>query len=1150
MASSSEALTKFLRNKNTSVDDIYETSIKLLSNNNPSFVLPQIERFLLELVADRLSQKNTFTSKFKSNINFWKLINFIWGYCSDNSELVTIRTKIFSKLKVGEIFINIFSEIDDNDQFEDNEFISEFIKFMLNITTCGNISLSQDQNISIIKDLTQALVTHDYPEDLINMTSKVICHIFRIGNTSSVKYDTKHIKEFTTFCIPNILIIIHRKITSTSLKNALEQTIRQSMLRDDMASNILEFTEFFINSPSISILESNEAVFLLELIIPQVKMDTLESIYKLMIESMPLASGELLKQITSMNKTLSTEFLSELVTKEFNTTSPRTVVITEAIKRNADVGIKFSKEIIEYSIKTKNIKLAKSLFDSYILSRNLENFVELWQNYDKDVTTTVCSDEFSDYVSLKLVSLSLTQLINIVQTEVQYYKNNMDVYPIALISICKGLLKGVEGSIQNAVSKTLLQNLEKLSTTLISLLSLEAKYINSLRFYILLLFDIEVITNHTNISKILLDTFVHDEYFYYCYFRTVEQDIELIEPSIQKSFMKYFTKSSHEFRDHIFSRWIMLLNVIFEKEDIQILIDNLFSLDDHQIQSIINYSLAQEQHKIMEAFVNHILKHNKLLFFDSISLYLLKKKQRVIVLNKLTDELINNNENKSKYINILLKLLNFPTFKSNIENNLATLIKFVQNNIENELFSKVIILILQNHINNKELSNNYIINCFKELPKLLQQSTQKSNTLPIAVALVQQTLEQNISLYKEESLNLINNIIGCIFELQSNVSNVELCALLDYVSRIGKFVNNTEKIKELVTQCSVANENDILINQKLFKIVTSLQGSYHTSYLVALYLALGDVNNFEHMSKFIFSLPQEEYIKIWQNISYSAYIDSKSSSHLYINLLSMFILHCEKPKDLLDIQKVFVESISFVASNVTNLDEKNVDSIMNFLNTIKVCASTKNWLFTQYSFELLFALISNFSDFLRTEGISFLTVENFVNITQTLSSFILYQRFRLSQRYHLVVFSFSSLLNLLMSRSEKLDKAGGLAYERLISNLCEPSNTVSLTGNNVEFNGDDNYVSKDMKASNTLSNLKSYLRKHLHILLFSYIKFYLKYMLEISVKKHLDVSMFMILDLFTVGELNIVNKSLDHQGRVVFKALYEDYKKYYKWKEE
>lgn len=136
----------------------------------------------------------------------------------------------------------------------------------------------------------------------------------------------------------------------------------------------------------------------------------------------------------------------------------------------------------------------------------------------------------------------------------------------------------------------------------------------------------------------------------------------------------------------------------------------------------------------------------------------------------------------------------------------------------------------------------------------------------------------------------------------------------------------------------------------------------------------------------------------------------------------------------------------------------------------------------------------------------------------------------------------TSLLKTLLARAHYIRGEGSLAFERLVSNLCEPN------ANNLYVKQTDN-SSKDIEINNALSQIKSAMRKFIPVVIFNYITFYLKYQVDPSIKHELENAIFMMIDLLTLNELNYINRSLDHQSRQVFRNIYEEYKKFYKWNE-
>lgn len=1143
-----EQLTKFLRNRNTPLTEIYSLVQKLLQDDSQLF-LPNAERFILELICDRLSQQNQFTLKFKLDSQFWDMFKLLWERCNASQKLVSMRSKILSNLKFGEILSQLVSDIDEKDLFKNEQYIQSVFKIVDLLIANGKVSFSQAQNLNFVKDLSSHIIDNDYSDETMLSITQIIYKVFKLANSNVSKYDTKHVKEFSTFVLPNLLMIINRKINfDHSTQRDLQSLITLTLFRSDSLPNILENTEFFLNSPSTSKLDSQEFIFLLKLIIPQVKITELEEVYKKIIESNPKHSGPLLKEITSMNKTLSTDFLSSLVERELQANDINLDVISHSIQRNSEVGLKYQKEILNLSLKLQDIDLLIVLFDCFINGREVQAFVDFWSTATHgNEDTILTSNMFIDYTSSKLVALSYVQLSSIVEKYIEEYAKNVDSFPVVLISIAKGLLMGVAGSVANATSKTLIQNLSQLKSKLVSLLTIKGKYSFQLAFYILCLFDLELIKEEIEVNEIFLNSkSENDDYFFYSYFRIVEQDVDLFDVNKSKEFIKYYSKKSNdEFKLRIFNRWLILIDVLFEQDQIDGLISKLFkspSVSENQIIDILSHPLISDQGKVMTAIINFIKSHPKdIKYLNEISLYVYNKNQRSEILDLLLQNVLDSKLDIQDFNSIAIKLLELPTFKSTLEIKFDSLVKLINLSADCKTLD-VISLVFKSHVGHQDSSNEYLSKSFKKLTKGLS----KSPFVHIQLGMILIDATSGFKELAKQRTRLLETILAkCITLLDEDISNKEISSIIGYISKIiQQHKIDESQLKPIIDKLSLIESSEI--KNGLFDLSTNCS-IYDSTYILALYVVLSDTNNYQSLDKYIQSKSSdfESYISIWSNVLYSVTDDIPSATHGYFDILSSLISNCQKPEDSESIQKLHqlvTTSISQIFTSMSKTADFSNELITHVLNSIRQISTSKGWLFSQYSVELSMSFISNLCRYFKTSDT--LDPEMYIQLTQTMSTFVLYQRYRFKQRHHLIVYTFVALLNLLIARSSDLNADCGLAFERLMSNLCEPSNSSVLSNVNT------NEVSKDVAISNALAQLKSNLRKNLHVLLFNYIKFYLQYQIDSDIKSHLDTSIFMILDLFTTTELHYTNKSLDNQGRVVFKKLYEDYQKYYKWKEE
>jgi len=161
----------------------------------------------------------------------------------------------------------------------------------------------------------------------------------------------------------------------------------------------------------------------------------------------------------------------------------------------------------------------------------------------------------------------------------------------------------------------------------------------------------------------------------------------------------------------------------------------------------------------------------------------------------------------------------------------------------------------------------------------------------------------------------------------------------------------------------------------------------------------------------------------------------------------------------------------------------------------------------------------------------------YIQTTKMVSSILLFHRYKLSSRHHMIITTFVSLMEplCLKNHSEMLSssKEAAAAYSRLLTNLCEGS-TKELSKNS-------------LSSSSTL--IKKAMRKHLPVLLLNYVYYNLKFNFHSIVQEELTTGVFSILDVLSQTELQLVSSSLDVPGKSYFKTLYSTYKDHGKWKD-
>ena len=114
---------------------------------------------------------------------------------------------------------------------------------------------------------------------------------------------------------------------------------------------------------------------------------------------------------------------------------------------------------------------------------------------------------------------------------------------------------------------------------------------------------------------------------------------------------------------------------------------------------------------------------------------------------------------------------------------------------------------------------------------------------------------------------------------------------------------------------------------------------------------------------------------------------------------------------------------------------------MQILTSLKDLLTNQSWIFKQNLLEITLVIVKTglqkLNSFANQEQIYILT-------TQIVSHILLYHRFKIATRHHLVLNVMSSLLKYLADGTSKLSSntEAASAYARLLSNLCEPSERV------------------------------------------------------------------------------------------------------------
>ncbi|KAK6363287.1 hypothetical protein TWF730_000727 [Orbilia blumenaviensis] len=236
----------------------------------------------------------------------------------------------------------------------------------------------------------------------------------------------------------------------------------------------------------------------------------------------------------------------------------------------------------------------------------------------------------------------------------------------------------------------------------------------------------------------------------------------------------------------------------------------------------------------------------------------------------------------------------------------------------------------------------------------------------------------------------------------------------------------------------------------------------------------------------------------------------------------------------------------------------NLDSLCTLLNTTSILLKDKGISISQLNIEEILASIAAI---ISSHGPQFdYTAGNtdtvFLPICAIVGGILSGQRFRIKNRHGLIIATLEALMGLLFlprvtgrkksdseihppwlanAKNWTVSKEAGGAYCRLLTMLCDPS-TSSVRMNR----------KSDNLSSATVAARKA-VEPHVPGLLKRYINLNLTHHLTPDIRAALTPGLYAMFDVMQESTLRSLNMSLDNPGRVVFKALYEDWKKFGKW---
>lgn len=236
----------------------------------------------------------------------------------------------------------------------------------------------------------------------------------------------------------------------------------------------------------------------------------------------------------------------------------------------------------------------------------------------------------------------------------------------------------------------------------------------------------------------------------------------------------------------------------------------------------------------------------------------------------------------------------------------------------------------------------------------------------------------------------------------------------------------------------------------------------------------------------------------------------------------------------------------------------NEHQLLSLYNLMAHILKDNPWVISQYTLETLITVICKIysQDFL-------VPIENVTDLYMShclvLGRCLIFQRYRLVNRNHLVVSALSSLLKCLSgarlseefrekiakfppflenNKSLCTDASAADTLLRAIVSLCDPPQQSVREG------------SGKNKLTSSVARTRRYVAKNVPTLFLNYIHLALQNGFDASIHHHIDQMAYTILDVLSAEEVKALTATLDSAGRSYAKTVYDNYASQGKWKKD
>ncbi|SCU91402.1 LAME_0E12376g1_1 [Lachancea meyersii CBS 8951] len=1153
LPSTASQLSKKLRSKNVSTSEIYDISVRLLEGKI-AVHFPKKEVFVLELLTDRWNnQRNT---QFKRDPHMWQLFNQMWVAVHSD----VLRKKIFRNLRYVPHLIQTL-------ELEDLACTAELADALATnfelLNSSFMVEMSQDQAMAIIAGVLKIILhapdlARPCSEKLLNETLK-LTHLQANIWTGSIN---KLSQSFCSTLLPNLLQYSAKY--QDDFAPAFGGLIDEFLFAAGFDS--VKQISHFLEVEGSALPFQCYMVLYRECIraVSKGSIGQLEQIFTMITKKNPSLASNLLHELSSLRKTLSQQFLETLFQETYQkiledkkgTNDEYWTMVKQLLKLDIEVGIintmKIMDAMVTTSLDENLLRVWETLIECYVNAREFPRLLDHWKKYctSPDKSTLFVDDaRLHSKITSQVSAMSATQIkayFDTVVDEISQQGHDMrltlkllNVVLVGLYSMPYRALPGLEGS-------------------LIKLLEINgAKFPEywTFTYHFLNIYDDILPEDHLTMIQSKIVASLQGKEQSSELFLTAMKLRELKEFDVDiaiESFMSFFRQShAAEKRDllkELFCRWSTILNLCFCQEHLTELIDELLIDENLELLDLITLSDDfYEETRIMgiltDKLCDGIGKETFVERLNKIPIQCTAKVTRVRAIDRLCSE---SNLSIAGF-NLVSRLLSNPTFRSKVEVDISALEAILKQNsylyqIENPIAEKV----LANHISQLKdaVSEQYIANLTSFLTEKLQGDVDFT-TWKLAFLLVK-TVNFDLELSQQVQNTLTDRLNAFVYGVSDFSKDKPM--LLWSLKVLYEIYQGTEsaQLKESINSVTkniaekTSSEN---FDSDLKAVVFALFCCANTNeplILLAHYMVLREHISKEHIydaiEKVVVTTAANS--RMFNELLFATLASVKEEDSNYtkcvLEILELLFRHIQRENEQGRI--LFSRCLSEINTHMDVAVGIHKEIFLGLLDTIKGLLVWKPWLFSQHTIEALFPLC------LRVNAVVMdLNGEDndpvFTSTTQLLSHILMYHRFKLTNRHHLVNSYMCAALEMLTSSSRcQLSLESAQSFSRFLAVFCEPSNDA-----------------KNNKNQNSLQSqvgqVKKVLRRHVSVLLLKYISLAIGSSFGTQVKECLNSGFFSVFDILSQAELMAVSASLGSPGRIYFKTLLAEYKRTGKWHE-